>query len=83
MTDPLPLGERKDGGILPLVSDLLFPPAGPPPTLWDGEIIPLTQAQLAAARLEAGLKQDGVSGASNRRQSAIIKLLCFVFGPLG
>ncbi|GFZ43330.1 hypothetical protein JCM24511_01050 [Saitozyma sp. JCM 24511] len=60
--DPLPLGERKDGGILPLVSDLLFPPAGPPPTLWDGEIIPLSQEQLAAARLEAGLKQEGYVG---------------------
>lgn len=70
MTDPLPLGERKDGGILPLVSDLLFPPAGPPPTLWDGEIIPLSQEQLAAARLEAGLKQEGVSEASIRRINA-------------
>ncbi|RSH92742.1 hypothetical protein EHS25_008188 [Saitozyma podzolica] len=54
--------EKGYTGLLEDSIDLLFPPAGPPPTLWDGEIIPLTQAQLAAARLEAGLKQDGYVG---------------------
>jgi hypothetical protein len=60
------MGERKDSALISLVPDLLFPPIGPRPMLWDGEIALLRPEELAVARLEVGHKQEGVSTYSHR-----------------
>ena len=62
LSDPTPLGgERNDHqSLVPLIADLLGS-HGPSPQLWTDplELLPLEAFQVA--RLDSGMKQDGVS----------------------
>ncbi|KAK8865661.1 hypothetical protein IAR55_000806 [Kwoniella newhampshirensis] len=61
--DPTPLGTKGDNhSLLPLIPDLMHPPAGPPPGLFSGPMEIMSADTFKVARLEAGMKQDGYAG---------------------
>lgn len=60
LVDPTPLGYKNDNpSLLPLLNDVLYPPA-PPPILSQGQIEALPKEAFAIAKLEPGTVQDGV-----------------------
>lgn len=60
LVDPTPLGYKNDNpSLLPLLNDVLYPPA-PPPVLSPGPIEALPKEAFAIAKLEPGTVQDGV-----------------------
>ncbi|KIR43233.1 hypothetical protein I307_03687 [Cryptococcus deuterogattii 99/473] len=60
--DPTPLGYKNDNpSLLPLLNDILYPPA-PPPVLSQGPIEALPKEAFAIAKLEPGTVQDGYVG---------------------
>jgi hypothetical protein len=65
MADPTPLGEAKEKApqsLLPLIPDLIYPPAPlAPKWLYDGPLDVLPMSLLSRARLDTGTKLEGVS----------------------